>query len=261
MKKIIIDFKDDGLTPKKTLLTLGCFDGIHKGHQEIIKELQKKAKEYNLKSCLCVFDPHPFQVLNPSQEFKRLFLVDEIEKILAAYSLDYFCIIPFNLDFSKLSPKDFIHSFIKKQFDPFEIIVGYDFSFGFEKKGDISYLKKEGEKLGFKVTQISKKNYHNETVSSSIIKKKLSEGLLDQVMNFLGRPFGIKARVIQGESYGRRLGFPTANLDIKPIKQLPKKGVYACKVSVSGGPPKKAVMNIGTRPTLSSQNKTSTEVH
>ncbi len=261
MEKIIIDFKDSSLTPKNNLLTLGCFDGIHIGHQEIIKEIQLKSEKYKLKSCLCFFDPHPLKVLNSSQDFKRLFLVEEIESILQSYSLDYFCVIPFDLNFAKLSPKDFIHFFIKEQFNPFEIIVGYDFSFGFNRKGRVSYLKEEGEKLKFKVSQLSAVSHAGEIVSSSIIKKKLSLGHVNQVANLLGRPFFIKAKVVKGDGLGRKLGFPTANLLIKPEKQLPKNGVYACKVRVFQGIEKQAVMNIGNRPSINSKGYLSVEIH
>ncbi len=261
MKKIVIDFKDSSRTPKKTLLTLGCFDGIHLGHQKIINEIQLKSRKYKLKSCLCLFDPHPLQILNPSQDFKRLFLIEEIESILQSYKLDYFCIIPFDSNFAKLSAKDFIYSFIKEQFDPFEIIVGYDFSFGFNRMGKVSDLKKEGKKLKFKVNQISAVSYENEIVSSSIIKQKLSLGFMDQAMKLLGHPFFIKAKVIKGDGRARKLGFPTANLFIKPEKKLPKKGVYGCRVKTSGGLIKEAVMNIGTRPSIDSKGQLSVEVH
>ena len=261
MEKIIIDFKNPSLAPKKTLLTLGCFDGIHRGHQEIIKEIQLQAKKHKLKSCLCLFNPHPSQVLKPSQGFKRLFLIEELESILQSYNLDYFCIIPFDLSFAKLSPKDFIYSFIKEQFDPFKIIVGYDFLFGFNRTGKVSYLKEEGEKLKFKVKQLSAVSYEGETVSSSAIKKKLSLGYVDQAMNLLGHPFFIRAKVIKGDGRGRQLGFPTANLLIKPEKQLPKKGVYGCKIRGFSGMKKPAVMNIGTRPSVDSKGCLSVEVH
>ena len=261
MEKIIIDFKNPSLAPKKTLLTIGCFDGIHLGHQKIIKEIRLKAKKNKLKSCLCLFDPHPLQVLNPDREFKRLFLIEEIESILQSYDLDYFCIIPFDLNFSKLSPKDFIYFFIKEQFNPSEMIVGYDFSFGFKRAGKVSYLKEEGKKLKFKVNQVSAVSYEDETVSSSMIKKKLSLGRVDQVINLLGHPFLIKAKVVRGDGRGRKLGFPTANLSIKPEKKLPKKGVYACNVRTFDGVERGAVMNIGTRPSIDSKGQLSVEVH
>ena len=251
MKTQIIDFKQVGRVPKKSVLSLGCFDGIHLGHQSLIKKLVLEAKKRKAPSCLCLFDPLPLQTLK-GKHFKRLFTIEETKELLEAFSLDFLGIIPFNHRFSKLSPSEFVHSFIVQQFDPVKMVVGYDFSFAHQRKGKFSTLKKLANQHGFLVEQIGACLYKEEPISSSRIRKHLSLAQMEELKALLGRPFSIKAKVIRGSARGKKLGFPTANLQVKQ-KELPPFGVYAGKAKISGSW-HKAVINIGRRPTFSGDN-------
>ena len=259
MKTRIINYHQDKLSPKKVVLSLGCFDGIHLGHQSLIQYLILSAKKKEAPSCLCLFDPLPFQFLKKQRAFKRLFTIKETKALLKIFDLDFFCIIPFDYEFSKLKPEEFIRSFIIKHFDPVEMIVGYDFSFAHQRVGNFSTLKNLAKKFHFDVKQVKAYLYKGEPVSSSRIRKSLSLAKMKEVKALLGRPFSIQSKVIKGEARGRQLGFPTANFQLKQ-KELPPFGVYGGRVKVADSW-HKSVINIGTRPTFSSNTSVFVEVH
>ncbi len=246
MKTQIINFNQCP-APRKSVLSLGCFDGIHLGHQTLIKKLLSSARQKQSSSCLCLFDPLPFQVLK-NQNSKRLFTIKETIQLLEPFNLDFLCIIPFNHEFSKLSPEEFIHSFIVQKFDPAKMIVGYDFSFAHQRKGNFSVLKKLADQAGFSVERVEAYLYKKEPVSSSRIRDCLKAAQMEEVKAMLGQAFFIKAKVIKGSARGRNLGFPTANLHIEQ-KELPAFGVYGGRAKVSNSW-HKAVINIGRRPTF-----------
>lgn len=248
MKTLFIDFDQAHLAPKKSVLSLGGFDGIHLGHQALIKQLLQSAERKKSPSCLCVFDPLPFQVLKKQGVFKRLFTIKETEELLKSFNLDFFCVIPFDLQFSKLSPEEFIRSFIVRQFDPVQIIAGYDFSFAYQRKGDFSVLNSLATQFAFSAKQLEALLYKGQPVSSSRIRKCLATAQMEELKCLLGRPFSIQAKVIRGESRGRKLGFPTANLRPEN-KELPLFGVYGGRVKLRDSW-HKAVINIGRRPTF-----------
>ena len=248
MKTQTVDFNQLELTPKKSVLSLGCFDGIHLGHQTLINRLLLEAKKKKAPSCLCLFDPPPVQVLGQQKSFKRLFTIEETKELLKPFGLDFFCIIPFSYEFSKLKAKEFVHSFLVPHFDPVKIIVGYDFSFAYQRKGNFLVLKKLANSLGFSVEQVEAYLYQKEPVSSSRIRKCLHSAQMEELKNLLGRSFSIRSQVLRGEGRGKKLGFPTANLQVK-AKELPPFGVYAGKVKISDFW-HKAVINIGQRPTF-----------
>ena len=249
----VIDFNQANQAPKGSVLSLGGFDGIHLGHQALIKRLLFEAKKKKIPSCLCLFDPLPFQVLKGQSSFKRLFSIEETKELLQPFHLDFFCIIPFNYQFSKLKPGEFVRSFLIRQFDPVQIIVGYDFSFAYQKEGDFSVLKDLADQFGFSVEKVEAYLHKGKPVSSSRIRKCLSLAQMKELKALLGRPFSIQGTVVRGEARGRQLGFPTANLQVKH-KELPSFGVY-------GGRAKaadlwhKAVINIGRRPTFDPEDK------
>lgn len=255
-----IDFKNPTLSPKQVVFTLGCFDGIHLGHQKLIEEVQKKAQQNQVKSCLCVFDPHPFEILKPQENFERLLTIKELKGLLHSYNLDYFCTIPFDLKFSQMSAQQFVFSFVKEHFNPYQMIVGYDFSFGHQRQGSFSFLQNSAQKLGFQALQVSPVLREGQAVSSSRIKKEVSLGHMKQAQSLLGHAFFIEALVVQGEGRGRQIGFPTANLQIEKGKKLPKNGVYSCRV-FKDGQGMEGVMNVGYRPTFTSKKQVFVEVH
>lgn len=200
---------------------------------------------------MCVFDPLPFQLLEGQRSFKRLFTIEEARELLKDFKLDFFCKIPFNLQFSKLSPEEFMCSFIKPHFDPLCIVVGYDFSFAHQKAGDFAMLRSFGQKYDFFTEQVPAYLHKGKPVSSSRIRQCLALGQMGELKLLLGRSFSIQAPVIKGKGRGRTLGFPTANFKVKQ-KELPAPGVYAGKVQVKGLK-YKTVMNIGCQPSFGSK--------
>lgn len=242
--------------PPPLVLTIGCFDGIHLGHQSLIKALKAEAKSLKAKSCLCLLDPHPRKALNPGGGFKRLFTAKETESLLLPWGLDYFGVINFTLKFSRLPPEDFLRLFVKPRLNPKKIIAGHDFSFGAGGSGDFRLLKKLGHGLGIAARQIPAALYKKRPVSSSRIRRALARGQMGLAEAMLGRPFSLCGPVKKGEGRGSRLGFPTANLCLKG-KFAPKRGVYAARARVIKGgknkPPgqwMRAAVNIGCRPTF-----------
>lgn len=254
----VIQFNKPSLSPKNLVLSLGGFDGIHLGHQALIKKLVQTAKQKKARSALCIFDPIPFQFLSGKAN-KRLMTLQELKPLLKTYLLDFFCIIPFDKGFSKLSPVDFLDSFLKLHFKPAHVIIGYDFSFAHQKSGDFSTLKAFGQKNNFSVEQVPACLYKKEPISSSRIRKSLSLGNMQEVKALLGRPYSIESLVVAGEGRGKKLGYPTANLRVEK-KQLPLFGVYAGKAYVleKSYP---AIFNIGQRPTFYEDSKPIVEVH
>ncbi|MCY4512413.1 MAG: riboflavin biosynthesis protein RibF, partial [Bdellovibrionales bacterium] len=247
--------------PKKGVISLGCFDGIHLGHQKIISVMKAQAQEKDLKTALYVFFPHPFQVLNPDKPFKRLFSIRELKHILESYQLDFFGKVSFSRNFSQLSPAEFIQSFIAPQFQPKVIVVGYDFSFGRNREGRISDLRNFGREENFQVVQAPVHLVGGRPVSTSRIKEALSLGRMEEVHQLLRRSFFIIAPVVKGQGRGRKLGYPTANLLLPEDKLLPKKGVYSARVWMEDRKGHPAVLNIGYKPTFGGSKKMTIEVH
>ena len=265
MKTLWIDWNKPELSPKNLTLSLGGFDGIHLGHQFLIKKIVQKAQENKTASALCIFDPLPFQVLRVIKPFKRLLTVPEMENLLLKLGLDYFCIIPFNKKVSKIKPKDFMDSFLMPHFQAHHILVGYDFSFAHKKEGDFSFLNYHQKKYGFTVEKASTFLHKGQVVSSSLVRKHLKQGNIKEANNLLGYPFFIESKVIKGEGRGKKLGFPTANLKLNH-KEQPCFGVYKAAVKIKDHKDLnkhfyKAVVNIGCRPTFNKNREVLVEVH
>ena len=258
MENKIIGIRKLDSSLKNSVLSLGGFDGIHLGHQALIQRLIESSKQRAGKSCLCLFDPLPFQVLNGEREFKRLFTIPELSAVLEEFDLDFLCVMPFDGHFSKLSSQEFIQSVLLSHFDPLHIVVGYDFSFSYQKEGNFSVLQSYGKELGFSVEKVEPFLHKGQPISSSRIRKHLSLAEMKEVRALLGRPFSIQSRVLKGEGRGRELGYPTANLQPEN-KDLPPWGVYSGKVQIQ----KKsypAIVNIGCRPSFDSSQRL-VEVH
>ncbi len=251
MKTQIIDFDQSSLSPKGSVLSLGGFDGIHLGHQALIERLLAEAKKRKAPSCLCLFDPLPFQFLSGKRPFKRLFTIEETQEFLEPFGIDFFCIIPFTRSFSKLRPEEFIQSFIVRHFDPLLLVVGYDFSFAHQREGNFSVLQKLALRWGFSTKRIEPCLLKKQPISSSRIRQCLSLAQMNELKVLLGRPFSIKGIVERGAGRGRKIGFPTANLKLNQ-KELPPMGVYGGRAQIAGSWYKSAI-NIGQCPTFASK--------
>ena len=247
------------VSSKKTIITIGTFDGVHLGHQSILKKITSdNKKEYT--SVLLTFFPHPRIALQQDNEIKLLSTIKEKTKLLEYFQLENLIIHPFDKNFSELNPEEFVSEVLVKQLNVYKIVIGYDHRFGKNRAADIHDLIAFGKKYGFEVKQINAKEINEIAVSSTKIRKALMDGNIKLANKYLGYPFIITGFVVNGKKLGRTLGFPTANINIEEnYKLLPKNGVYLAKSKIENieyfG-----MINIGNNPTIG-ENKQSVEIH
>ncbi len=232
----------------KTLLAIGVFDGVHAGHRYLLEHLQQQAAEANLLSGVVTFSPHPQSVLHPARGLPWLSDLDDRVTVLQQLGLDIVLVLTFTPKLAQLSAGDFI-SLLKKYLRMQGIMVGPDFVLGRGGEGDISLLRTLGDEMGFTVHVIPPFTIEGEVVSSTLIRQALARGDMERVEKLMGRRFYLKGKVITSDRRGRLLGFPTANLDMKPEQALPGNGIYATITQVNGKRLPSAT-NIGTRPTF-----------
>ena len=239
-----------------TILTIGTFDGVHLGHQKVLERLTKEAKNNNLKSTVLTFFPHPRTVLNPNKPLKLINSVNERTNLLSRSKIDNLIIHPFDKSFSELDPEKYVLEILVKKLKAKIILIGYDHKFGKNRTADINDLKMYGEKYGFKVIEIKAEEISNIAISSTKIRKAISEGDISTAKEYLGYDVSLSGKIVHGKSIGRTIGFPTANVEVSEgYKLLPKNGVYLVQSIIN----KKQVfgmMNIGVKPTLIESSKT-----
>ena len=238
-----------------TILTLGTFDGVHKGHQKILKKLKSEAKKDSLKSVVLTFFPHPRTVLNPDSTLKLINTIEERSSLFEKSGIDILITHPFDKNFSELSPNEFVKNILVEKLNIKKILIGYDHRFGKDRTAGIEDLKRFGLKYGFQVIEISVEEQNKVFISSTKIRNSIAKGDFNKAKSYLGYDFSLKGIVIKGNAIGRTLGFPTANLNIKEdYKLIPKKGVYMISTQLDN----KTVygmMNIGVKPTLELEKK------
>lgn len=219
---------------KNTVLTIGTYDGVHFGHQQIIKRLNEIASEINGESVLLTFDPHPRLILHPEDEsLKLISTIDEKEELLSSFELDYLVIAQFTPEFASMDAEEYVEKILIKNFHPKCIVIGYDHRFGKDRKGDINLLRQLSAKYHFEVEEISAQTLDEIKVSSTKVRNYLLEGKIKEANLLLAHPFTIKGKVVHGDKIGRVLGFPTANIEVSnPHKLIPASGVYAVKIKV-----------------------------
>ena len=254
--KNISDFK----TSVKTTVTIGTFDGVHVGHQSILKNLIKTSKESNTKSVLFTFFPHPRVVIQKKSNIKLINTLEEKIELLKKTGLDYLIIHPFDKEFSKLTSLEFVKNILIDKLNVQNLVIGYDHHFGKNREGNFDQLLTYSKKYNFNIQEISAQDIGNTTVSSTKIRKAIEKGEIRKASNYLGYEFMLTGKIVEGEKLGTKLGFPTANIYIEdPYKIIPKTGVYLVKselntITYFG------MMNIGYRPTIDGKNQT-IEVH
>jgi len=244
----------------KTFVTIGTFDGVHFGHQQIIKKLVNEAKKEGGKSVLLTFFPHPRMVLQKDSSLELINTIDERSELLEKTGLDYLIIHPFSKEFSRLSALSFVRDVLVNQLNTSKLIIGYDHHFGKNREGNIEQLSEYSELYNFCVEEIPAQDIDEVSISSTKIRKAFANGHLKTANNYLGYNFMLTGTVVNGKQLGGKIGFPTANIDIKETyKLIPKTGVYVVKSEIN----KKVIfgmMNIGNRPTLNGKHQT-IEVH
>jgi riboflavin kinase/FMN adenylyltransferase len=257
--KIFHSIKDFSTT-KKTILTLGTFDGVHIGHQKILEKLIDNTINEKYESLVLTFFPHPRMVLQEKSEIKLLNTIEEKIQLLETIGIQNLVIHPFDALFSQLTAEEFVQTVLVDQFDIHKIIIGHDHRFGRNRTANIDDLIGFGEKYGFEVEQISVQEINDLSVSSTKIRKAILEGNMPLANEYLGYDYFLSGIIFKGKQLGRTIGFPTANLKIKEdYKLIPLNGVYVVKSTIN----QKTVfgmMNIGFNPTVSGE-QLSIEIH
>ncbi|WP_406844725.1 bifunctional riboflavin kinase/FAD synthetase [Flavobacterium soyae] len=241
---------------KKTILTLGTFDGVHIGHKKILERITQNTENGKYESLVLTFFPHPRMVLQEKSEIKLLNTIAEKTKLLEATGIENLVIHPFNESFSRLTAEEFVHSILVNQFHIQKIIIGHDHRFGRNRTANIDNLIAFGAEYGFEVEQISAEEIQDVSVSSTKIRKALNEGNMELANEYLGYDYFLSGEIVKGKQLGRTIGFPTANIQIdEEYKLIPKNGVYVVKTLIDNleifG-----MMNIGFNPTVNGQKQT-----
>lgn len=231
-------------------VTIGTFDGVHVGHQKIIHKLNQRAVQHQGESVLFTFDPHPRNVLNPSEPVRLIQTRQEKLDKLQRLGLQNVILFPFTKAFSKTPAEIFIREFLVDKLKMQAVVIGYDHQFGRNREGSLEHFQVLGKTLGFEVEEIPAQDIDDIHVSSTKIRAALKDGQVQIANKYLGEPFQLNGKVDRGQSIGKTLGYPTANLKIdNPYKILPCSGVYLVRCSILGeicfG-----MMNIGNRPTI-----------
>jgi len=244
---------------RPTCLTIGAFDGVHRGHQQVIKQLVRTAWERDHRAAVLTFFPLPKQVVRPPQPHFYLTTADERARLLHQLGVDLVITHPFDEQVRTIRAADFVDTLLAR-LDVREIWVGPDFALGYRREGNVPFLQAMGAERGFEVRTVDFFTVDEMVVSSSMVRRTISEGQVEDANRLLGRPFRLPGRVVHGDGRGRQIGFPTANLEIWEQHAVPAHGVYAAEARLGDGCVPAAV-NIGTRPTFTSGQGVTIEAH
>lgn len=247
--------------PFGAVVTLGNYDGIHRGQRRVIAAIVERARQLGVPSAVITFDPHPLKVLRPEHAPTLLTVPEQRERLLAAAGVDALVIVKFNREIASMKPEDFVKRFLHDSMSIAEIHVGSEFAFGHERRGNIELLQDLGTKLGFAAHGVPEETWQGEVISSSRIRRALREGQIEAASEMLGRPYSICGKVVAGDRMGKKLGWPTINLAPRN-ELLPGDGVYAGRVHFPKMPATfDCVTNVGTRPTIYENYKRVVESH
>jgi riboflavin kinase/FMN adenylyltransferase len=246
-------------------VTVGNFDGVHRGHQALVAEAAKAARACDGTAVALTFDPHPSHVLSPHRAPDALMTLEQKAEILAPLGIDRLAVLPFTHALAEKSAADFAREVLKDTLDARFVVVGRGFRFGHNREGDLAALTELGRALGFEVGAVEPVLHEGAPISSTRIREALARGATDHAKDLLGRPFFIDGTVAHGRKRGRTIGFPTANL--APVNEtVPGNGVYACWCRLLDEDPgrrsaRPAVVNIGRRPTFGGAGEVTIEAH
>lgn len=233
-----------------TVVTVGTFDGVHRGHWEVLQAVRARAREVGLPAVLVTFHPHPLRVVRPDDAPALLTTPLEKKEILAESALDYAVFLPFNDILKSYPPERFVTEILIDRLRMKHLVIGYDHGFGRGRSGDADTLVEIGGRLGFGVHVVEAFRTPEGAVSSTRIRAALRDGRVEEAARALARPYSFQGPVVRGEGRGKGLGFPTANIQVTdPYKLLPREGVYAVRAMLRRGP-RQGVLHLGPRPTF-----------
>lgn len=245
-------------------LTIGNFDGVHLGHQAMLARLKEAADRLDLVSCVMTFEPHPREFFAPDQAPTRLTSLREKLELLAEAGVERVQVCRFNFNFAKISAEDFIARILQRGLGVRWVLVGDDFRFGARRTGDFAMLKACSARHGFEVAEMPSFTVDGLRVSSTAVREALASGDLDLARRLLGRPYSISGRVVDGDKLGKKIGFPTANMQLRHNRP-PLSGIFAVEVhgAVESSPQQvtRGVASLGVRPTVHESGKPVLEVH
>jgi riboflavin kinase/FMN adenylyltransferase len=254
---------DSSLPPNVagTVVTVGTFDGVHRGHLDVLERLVARANERGMPSVLVSFDPHPLEVVNPNAAPPLLTSFDEKLEVIAESGVNYFAVVPFTHTLAAYSAEDFVEHVLRRRFRMCELLIGHDHGFGHHRAGNVNVLRELGATSGFRVDVVDAVSLSDgQHVSSTSIRRAVAGGDLARAAEGLGRPYSVGGKVVRGRGRGRDLGFATLNVaPPSPRKLLPPEGVYAVRVQTVAGP-FGGMMNLGPRPTFG-ETETTLEAH
>lgn len=241
-----------GLPPdvRRTVLTVGTFDGVHRGHQDVLRRLVERARVLGVHSLLVTFDPHPLEVVNPAAAPRLLTVGDERAEVLAESGVDFVAVMPFTHALAAYPAERFVDEILVERFRMAELLMGHDHRFGHNRSGDVATLERLGARKGFGVSVIPAVTVDGQSISSTAIRRAVAGGDLAGAQAGLGRPYSVGGTVQHGANRGRGLGYPTVNVPVPGHRKLlPPEGVYAVRVQTPVGP-FGGMMNLGPRPTF-----------
>jgi riboflavin kinase/FMN adenylyltransferase len=266
---------------KNAVVTIGTFDGVHLGHQQIIKQLKEEAAKINGETVIITFHPHPRTVVAAKTPVYLLTTLNEKIILLDKFGIDHLVVVPFDEKFSNQAPENYVHDFLYKRFKPHTLIIGYDHRFGKNRAGDYHLLENLGKQFGFIVKEIPEQVINDVTISSTRIREALLRNDIQTANSYLGYSYFFEGMVVDGNKLGRTLGYPTANIVIHDKNKLvPANGIYVAEAEITdseqlavnrkqiiiegtGSPfadhrsqPLKGMMSIGVRPTVDGKNRT-----
>ena len=234
----------------RCVVTIGVFDGVHRGHQQIVGRAVERAAELGVPSVVLTFDPHPSEVVRPGSHPPMLTSQRYRAELLEALGVDVVCVQPFTQEFSRLSPDAFVHAVLVEGLRARAVVVGENFRYGHKAAGDLASLTAAGRRFGFSVEGVGLLGSDDTTWSSTYVRSLVQAGDVEGAAVALGREHRVEGVVVRGDQRGRELGYPTANLQPLPWSAVPADGVYAGRLVRSGGEQLPAAISIGTNPTF-----------
>ena len=236
-------------------MTIGTFDGVHKGHKAILNEVVNRARNVNGESVLLTFEPHPRKLLFPDQPLGIITPLHQKLQLITEAGIEHIVVVPFTKEFAGMSAQEYIERFMVGKFHPHTIIIGYDHRFGHDRKGDIRLLESQAQDLQYELIEIPAQLIDDATVSSTKIRKAISDGRTEEAAHMLGRSYSFKGKVMHGNKLGRTLGYPTANLaPEEPEQIIPAIGIYAIKAT-HNGILYNGMLSIGHNPTVTDKKE------